>query len=376
LAVASQPRFRVAYSHLRTLARRPVRYLRTLSAALGGPGGGSRGNLSRIAYFVGAVVVWEECRRRRLHHVHAHFTSPAADVARLVALLGAGDRPAWSWSFTAHGTDIFNDSPQRLAGKVRDADLVICVSHFGRSRLMAMVEDDHWDKIRVIRCGLGVDWLASAAARADIDAPLKVLSIGRLEREKGHAILLEALARLHQRGVPIRAEIVGGGSLHDTLQRRAAELRIEAVVSFTGPVGQDRIRAHYLEADVFCLPSLGEGVPVVLMEAMACGLPVVATRTMGIPELVEDGMEGMLVDPGRPQPLADALQQLSEDTELRFRMGDAGRVKVRTEFALENAVDELRLCFETLIAPPPDTSVDSPSRPTQVGEDAETSYAS
>ena len=240
----------------------------------------------------------------------------------------------WSWSFTAHGTDIINDQPMRLAEKVRRADSVVCVSDFGRSQLMSLVDEAHWEKLRVVRCGVDRRWLAADARAAPNGRPepLRVLTVGRIEPEKGHQVLLEALARLKRRNVPVRWTLVGDGSLRESVWRRAVELDLGSEVVLLGRVGQDRIRSCYLDAHVFCLPSLGEGVPVVLMEAMASGLPVVASEIMGIPELVEAGVSGLLVPPGRADALADAIEILAADPALCRRMGRAGRQRVEADY--------------------------------------------
>ncbi len=166
--------------------------------------------------------------------------------------------------------------------------------------------------------------------------------MGRLEREKGHAILLEAISLLQQRHVPVVLEVVGDGSRLDSLRRQADSLGISDRVTFAGPVGQDRIQDRYRAADAFCLPSLGEGIPMVLMEALASGLPAVASNTMGIPELIEDGVTGLLVPPGRPEELAEAIQRLAGDRSVGRSLGKAGRSKVMEEFSLDQGADSLR----------------------------------
>ncbi len=333
-------------AHLRALATGPAAYLRTLAFALSRPPGGSHGRLWQIFYFLEAVPIWRECDRRGLTHLHAHFTSPSGDVAQLVARLGVerGDSPAWSWSFSAHGTDIFNDGPASLAAKVGSASLVVCISDFGRSQLMRLSPEEHWEKVRVARCGLDGEWFENGIPRR-AGADLRLLSVGRLEREKGHSILLEAVSLLERRRIRMLVELVGDGSRLDSLRRQAEELGISDRVSFVGPVGQDRIREHYRGADIFCLPSLGEGIPVVLMEALASGLPVVASNTMGIPELVEDGVTGLLVSPGRPRELAAAIERLARDRSLGRRLGAAGRERVMKEFSLDQGAEILRAEF-------------------------------
>ena len=343
------PRWRALLAaQLLVLWRHPLAWLRAFRAAARVPGAPLP---TRMRYLFGAVAVWRECRRRGVGHVHAHFTSPAADVAQLVGELGRradGDGPS-SWSFTAHGTDILDDHQARLAQKVRRADAVVCVSEFGRGHLMSLVDAMHWEKLRVVRCGVDRKWLGAEcpASPDQRDGAVRVLTVGRIEREKGHRVLLEALNSLKRGGMSVHWTLVGDGSLRDSLQRRVEELGLGGEVVLSGNVGQDRIRSCYLDADLFCLPSLGEGVPVVLMEAMATGLPVVASQIMGVPELVEHGVSGLLVPPGRPEALANAIEDLAGDPGLRRRMGEAGRRRVARDFNSEHSAVELRALFES-----------------------------
>lgn len=342
-------------AHLRAMVSGPISYLRTLGFALRLPPGGSHGQLWQLFYFIEAVPIWWQLKQRGLRHIHAHFTSPSGDVAQLVARLGniRAGKERWSWSLTAHGTDIFNDGPALLRAKIESASLIVAVSDFGRSQLMRMAGEEHWAKIHMVRCGLDGRWFAfSGSDRRDRDdGELRLLSVGRLEVVKGHSILLDALAELRHRGLSPQLEIVGDGPRRPHLERRARQLGIHDRVSFAGPVGQDEIPRRYMGADVFCLPSLGEGVPVVLMEAMALGLPVVASSTGGIPELVEDGVTGLLAPPGRPGPLADRIERLARDSDLRQRFGAAGRRKITDGFDQERWIDELWSCFMEVADP-------------------------
>jgi colanic acid/amylovoran biosynthesis glycosyltransferase len=345
LSIRSLPRWKIAAAHLDAFGRGPRAYLATLRFSAGAASNGRV--LSPLFHFAEAVVVWSLCRRRGVRHVHAHFTSPAADVAQLAAHLGEGVSPGGgiSWSFTAHGTDIPNDSPRRLAEKVRRAPLVVCVSHAGRAQLMRMVEEEHWGKVRVVRCGLDARWRESfdrgEAITVGAGGPLRILSVGRLEREKGHSILLEAIAELRHRGTPVELVVVGGGTACGRLVERARELGLGGEVAFVGAVGGEQLRARYADADLFCLPSLGEGVPVVLMEAMTAGLAVVATRVGGVSELVEDGVSGKLVSPGDAGALASAIETLATDPAGRKRMGEAGRARVLADFDVEQGASLL-----------------------------------
>jgi glycosyltransferase involved in cell wall biosynthesis len=325
---------------LLALLSRPRRLFSTLALALALAGRSYRHRVWGLFYFGEAVLVWRHARRRRVRHLHAHFTQPGPDVALLAAHLGGA---GWSWSFTAHGGDIYNTSRPLLSEKARRATAIACVSDFGRGQMLELVGEEHWEKIRVVRCGLDLDrFPAPDRPSRDGDEPLRVLSVGRLASEKGQSVLLEALAELRRRGVAVAATLVGDGPRADALRGQADRLGLAGLVTFTGRVGQDDIRAYYEGADVFCLTSFTEGVPVVLMEAMAMELPIVASGIMGIPELVEHERSGLLVPPARPDLLADAIERLAADPALRRRYGSRGREKVRAEFDVDRSAQQLR----------------------------------
>ena len=296
---------RFVAAHARAAVTHPLRYLSTLAWSLRLGTGGLRALLWRVFYFAEAVLLWDECRRRGVRRLHAHFANVGSDVAMLAARLG-GD--GWAWSFTMHGcTELFDESPHRLPRKVCDASLVICNSDFTRAQLMKLVEREQWGKLHVVRCGVDPRAFAPPERRRQ-SGPLRVLSVGRLVPGKGHAVLLEALDRLRQQGIGTRTTLVGDGPERESLELLAAELGLD--VRFAGAVGRDELAAFYAAADAFCLPTFAEGLGVVLLEAMASGLPVVSTQVMGVPEAVEDGETGLLVSPGRADLLADALARL------------------------------------------------------------------
>ncbi len=342
--------FHLLVAHLRALLTHPLRYVATLLLALRMSAPGLRGRLWHVFYFVEAIIFWRECVRRQVHTIHAHFANVAADVALLTAHFGTGNRRSsqapWSWSFTMHGPTEFSDvEGHRLADKIRRASRVVCVSDFCRSQLMGLVGEEEWSKLTVVHCGVDPGEFPATAQTAESGEPVQVLAVGRLVPVKGHAVLLEALAELARRDVFVRATIVGDGPLRATLERSAERLGLDSRITFAGAVGQDRIHAYYAKADVFCLPSFAEGLPVVLMEAMATGFPVVASRIMGVPELVEDGVSGILVRPGRADELARALEILVAAPRLRESLGEAGRATVRAEFDVNRCASELKETF-------------------------------
>ncbi len=356
------PKPRLVRAHVLALATRPLSYVRTLAFSLSLSSGGVRAGLWRVFYFAEAIAVWHRCRSENVRHVHSHFANVATDVAMLCARFA--DRPGeqWSWSFTLHGPVEFYDVYRsQLSEKIARARFVICISDFARSQAMACSEEAQWDKLHVVHCGLdpeqwrppaapspaapsnaGVD--AGAAAYADAEAPssgVRVLCVGRLIALKGHAVLIEALARLRADGLEVTATLVGDGPARGALEALADRRSVADLIEFAGSVGQDRIRDYFARADVFCLPSFAEGVPVVLMEAMAMELPVVSSRIMGIPELVQDEISGMLTPPGRADELADRLRRLAESPELRAQLGRAGRAKVVAEYGIVTSAERV-----------------------------------
>ncbi len=338
----------LARAHMRALATRPRAYLRTCRAALRLARPGLRGLIWEVFYFGEAVAVWHHCRRIGVRHIHVHHLNQASDAAMLAIELEGADaagRPRWTWSFTMHGPDEFSDQTMfRLAQKARSAAGIACISDFARSQVMALLDEDQWHKLRIVRCGLVPDTFLPPVSRPPTDE-LRILYVGRMVPVKGQSLLLDAAAELLAGGVPVRVKFIGDGPQLGPVNERARKLGIAARVDVVGAVGQDDIRAHFVEADVFVLPSFAEGVPVVLMEAMAMELPVVTSRIAGIPELVEDGVNGFVVAPGRADLIADALRQLAASEGLRREMGRRGREKVVAEFDVRRAAAELESMF-------------------------------
>jgi colanic acid/amylovoran biosynthesis glycosyltransferase len=341
-------RLRQLGAHIRLGLRSPDAYLSTLRGALGLAPPGVRGRLWQLFYFAEAVVLWNECRKQGIRHIHVHLANAAADIALLAARIGSALEPErpWSWSFTMHGPTEFHDLRHfRLAEKVESANFVVCISDFARSQLMSVTDPGRWDRLYVVHVGIPVDQFTRAHDRNGSGHAPVILYIGRLVPEKGQTILLEAVARLTGRRLDVQLQLAGDGALRPELERTAARLDIADRVSFLGAVGQEELRELYEGAAVFCLPSFAEGVPVVLMEAMAMGLPVVTTRIAGIPELVEHERSGILVAPGRADELTDSLASLLEEPELRQNLGASGRRAVAAGFDCEDSATRLRALF-------------------------------
>ena len=341
LAVAKNP-VRLLSAHAACFLRTPGRYLRTLALAFeaGGPGGNAL--IWRLFYFAEAGVLAQALRARRVRHIHNHFADSSCTVAMLAAELA--DLP---FSFTMHGpTEFFEAHRWRLDLKIARSQFVACISQFCRSQMMIFSSPAHWDKLRIVHCGVTPDRYDRRTDRRD-DGHLHILAICRLTPLKGVSVLLKALAQIAaSAAVPsVQLVVVGDGPAREDLERDAAAYGLAQRVTFTGYRSQDEVAAHLDEADLFILPSFAEGVPVVLMEAMASSVPVIATRVGGVAELVEDGVSGLLVAPSDVEGLAAAIVRLAADPALRRRMGAAGRAKVEAEFVSRQEARRLAALF-------------------------------
>lgn len=326
-------------AHLGALRTRPGRYLRALLAALRASAGSPNRMLHQLAYFAQAIVLWDRCRAAGIRHLHAHFANVSSDVALLASMVGG---PELSWSFTMHGpTEFYDVLHYHLGEKVRRARFVVCISDFARSQLMGLTAPAQWDKLHVVHCGVDVERFARVAPD-QTRAASSITCIGRLVPEKGQALLIEAVARLKDAGYDIKLSLVGDGPNRAELESQVRKWGVDHEVSFLGALSPPQVAEVLRRTDVFCLPSFAEGVPIVLMEAMAMQLPVISSRVMGVPELIEDGVSGRLIRPGSSDDLVGALSQLLGDPDLRRRLGQAARARVSTEFDLR--INARRLC--------------------------------
>ena len=333
----------------------PAAYVELLARALRAAPAGVRGRFLALSWVAETAMLWRELRARGIRHVHAHLPGTAPAVAMLVTRIanraGGGNH---TWSLTVHGpSEVYNVNENALSLKLRDSDFAVAISDFGRSQLMGLVEEEHWSKLHVVHCGVEPRSYESRQFPPDPETAgrTRLITVGRLAPVKGQGLLLEAVQQLRRRGVDVSVAVVGDGPRRAALEERARRLGISESVEFTGPVGQDEIARHYLNADIYVHASFAEGIPVVLMEAMAHGLPVVATRVMGVPELVRDGENGKVVRPGRLDELVDAIDRLIRDPAARERFADAGARTIETEFDVNIAAGQLRALFDRYASP-------------------------
>lgn len=318
---------------------RPSGLLDALECALMLNAGDLRATVMNLFYFVEALILAQWMSERGLHHVHVHFATPAATVGMMAAMTGGA-----TFSMTVHGPDEFYDvSKYALREKIAAAKFVVAISYFAQSQLMKLSPMEQWKKFEVSRLGVDSSQFAPRELRRE-PGKLRVLCVGRLVAAKGQGILIRAVARLREAGREVELTLVGDGPDREHLEQMVAVRGLEGV-RFTGSVNQDHIRELYQGADVFALASFAEGVPVVLMEAMAMEIPAVSTRIAGIGELIENGVDGVLVAASDVEGLAKMLAELMDDAEWAERLGRAGRAKVQREYELGPSVDRLAEIF-------------------------------
>ncbi|MDE4096534.1 glycosyltransferase family 4 protein [Phaeobacter gallaeciensis] len=319
---------RLLRAHLRW-TRNPGRYIAALRLAWKTAPRGVKGRLYNLIYFLEAGVLADELRRQEVDHLHNHIATAACTVAML-----ASELSGIPYSFTIHGPDIFfNPNHWRIDEKAARARFVACISEFCRSQLMCFADQSHWARFHIIHCGIDPGRYTSAPHKG-----ANLLFVGRLAAVKGLPILLDALRDLSG---DWKLTVIGDGPDRAALEAQAQGLNID----FLGYRSQSEVAEALSNTDVFVLPSFAEGVPVVLMEAMASAVPVVATRIAGIPELVDHATSGLLVPPGDPQELRAALDHMLADSKARQDMGLAGRAKVSDDFNIHTEAARLSRLF-------------------------------
>jgi colanic acid/amylovoran biosynthesis glycosyltransferase len=295
-----------------------------------------------VFHIVEAILVLHHCEAVGAGHIHSHFGGLPSTVALYASELSVhGGVRSVTWSVTVHGFHEFtNERSSLLQQKVRRAQFVVCVSDFTRSQLMRISEDPTtWANIHVVRCGIDIERFRFLPRPAS--DRFRIMTTARLVAEKGLSVLFDAAAILVARGVSIEVVVVGDGPARAGLAAYAASIGIGDRVLWTGFQPPSEVFRRLQEADVFCLPSFGEGLPIVLMEAMAVGVPVVATYLGGIPELVQNGLTGQVVPASRADLLADALALLAHNSPKRDALVKAARNQIEERHELHQSARQL-----------------------------------
>jgi len=337
----------------RTLLRAPRSFLAALALAVRVGWRGARSLPYHLVYLAEACRTLEWLRAAGIDHVHAHFGTNSAEVVMLARALGGPP-----YSFTVHGPDEF-DSPQLLfiAEKIRRSAFTVVISSFGRGQLWRWLEHAHWPKVKVIHCGLEPAF--HEVAPVPPPAAPRLVCVGRLFPGKGHQLLLEAAHRLAGKGVAVELVLAGDGELRAELEALIARYGLGAQVRITGWINSQQVRAEILAARALVLPSFMEGLPVVIMEAMALRRPVLATYVGGIPELVLPGETGWLFPAGSVEDLAAALEAcLRQPHERLVEMGEAAYRRFAERHSIDAEAAKLAELFQASLSEGP--ASDSP----------------
>jgi colanic acid/amylovoran biosynthesis glycosyltransferase len=329
------------------LIRHPVGLLRGLRFALSLGRGGPARTLLCFFYYAEALILSRWLQRQSLDHLHVHFASQAATVALILTHIAPVNL-----SITVHGPDEFFDVPGfYLVEKIAAARFITCISFFAQSQLMKLTPGTQWHKFDIARLGVDCNHFSPRLSRPSSPDCFEILSVGRLVPAKGQRVLIEAAAQLIRDGRQIRLRFVGDGPDRKQLEDLVKQKGLVSQIRFEGSINQDRIQEFYMATDIFAMASFAEGIPVVLMEAMAMGIPCVATSINGIPELIRDGIDGLLVAPSDVQGLALALARLMDENTLRETLGKAGRLRIQQNYELSKSADRIAALLRHRLEP-------------------------
>lgn len=332
----SLPKRVIVAAVARAVLMRPVRWLVALRMTLVMSRASERGLLRHLAYLAEALVLLSILTKHGIQHVHVHFGTNAAAVARLIRCLGGP-----SYSMTVHGPGEF-DAPLgfSLVEKAEDAAFVAAISDFCYAQLCRWMAPAQWNKIHIVRCSVDEAFFWPITP---VDESSRILlSVGRLAAQKGQLVLLDAMERLVADEIDVRLVLAGDGELRPLIEQRIVALGLQRHVEVTGWVDEAALRTHLQRARVLVQPSFAEGLPVVIMEALAMGRPVISTWVAGIPELVRPTENGWLVPAGNVDELVSALQEaLGASAAQLTAMGHAGRERVRARHHIATEVNAL-----------------------------------
>jgi colanic acid/amylovoran biosynthesis glycosyltransferase len=340
---------RLLWRAVRRTLEHPQRAWRALRAAFQMSRQAERPWPYHLMYFLEACTLADWMRDEEIQHVHAHFGTNSTEVAQLAHLLGGP-----GYSFTVHGPEEF-DKPKflHLTRKIRDAAFVVAISSYGRSQLWRWLPAEDWHKVHVVHCALEKVFFQAEDALTQPSAP-RLVNVGRLCAQKGQLLLVEAAALLRREGIEFELVFAGDGEMRGPIEEAVRRHGLGDRVRILGWVDSATVRAQLLEARALVLPSFAEGLPVVIMEAMAVGRPVVTTRIAGIPELVREGIDGWLVPPGDIGQLKEAMKAcLAASPGQMIEMGRAANGRVRLRHDADEEARKLKALFEAAISQSP-----------------------
>jgi glycosyltransferase involved in cell wall biosynthesis len=325
------------------LMTHPLRLFKALALGQRCSPPGLKPRVWHVAYVIEAVYLARQLRRKNIKHLHNHIGENSATIAML-----AGALTGIPFSMTVHGPDEF-DHPRGIAlgEKIRRAAFVVAISSFGRSQLWRWCGRESWDKIRIVHCGVDENYLTHSPTPVP-DRP-RLVSIGRLSQAKGQLVLIEAAALLNREQIEFEIVLVGDGPMRAALEEAILRHGLTHKVRLAGWKDAQEIRNALIESRALIMPSFAEGLPVVIMEALALGRPVVSTTIAGIPELVQDQINGFLVPAGSVSALARAVKRvLATPTAELNEMGRRGAAAVAREHDASRETSKLAAFFTAI----------------------------
>lgn len=330
-------------ANMRTMLQKPLRYFSTLFQIIWGNLHSLKFLLRALYIFPVAVRMADETKVMGIEHIHAHYATHPALAALIISKL-----TSIPFSITVHAHDIFVNRTMLLP-KLKEAVFIRAISDFNKQYLIDIYGGWLANKIYVVHCGIQLNKYETAHKKIGED--FRIISIGSLQEYKGHIYLIEACKALTERGIPYQCRIVGEGELRDPLNKFIRALGISGQVELMGPKTEDEVVALLAEVECFVLPSVVtrkgkmEGIPVVLMEALANKLPVIASNISGIPELIVDGITGLLVPQRDSRALAEKMIWVSKNRNEASKMAESGYQKVKDAFNIEKVIVQLQELF-------------------------------
>lgn len=328
------------WSGVCVVGRRPLAFFKATVLALTLSKRADRPWPLHLVYLLEACQLLRWLNKAPVQHIHAHFGTNSAEVVMLTHALGGP-----GYSFTVHGPEEF-DKPEalHLREKMTGARFVVAISSYGRSQLYRWLPQAHWHKVEVVHCGL--DKAFHDVPAVPVPAGPRLVCVGRLCEQKGQLLLVRAAALVKARGIPFEVILAGDGEMRAQIEQEVTRLGLSAHVHITGWVSSARVRDELLAARALVLPSFAEGLPVVIMEAMALRRPVLSTYVAGIPELVLNGETGWMFPAGDVEALANAMAAcLTAPRGELDAMGEAGRERVLARHDVDTEAAKLAALF-------------------------------
>ena len=325
---------------LKVLFTRPIKFFSALRLAIQMGYGKDRGVVVHLAYLAEACVLLDWVIQAKIDHIHAHFAFNPTAVALLCRVLGGPP-----YSFTVHGPESIDRAIiLSLETKIKQASFVVAISSYCQSQLYRWCDRAYWSKIHIVHCGLDCDYFESDLT--PVPDTNQLVCVGRLNEQKGHLILLEAAHQLALSGIEFNLVLVGDGELRSPVETLIAQFNLQDYITLAGWADNATVQQHLLNSRGMILASFAEGLPVVIMEALALGRPVVSTYIAGIPELVKPGVSGWLVPSGSVIELTAAMRELLQTPTTRLsQMGQQGAKQTAREHNITLEARKLACLF-------------------------------